>query len=139
MNIISPCKELVMANRYLKATVDELKLRSPNNHVIPSKGRMTAEALTPAFTFPSCVLFCTCRVPIIWRITRMNTTIFICMKDKFVNSNVFLMVMGKSKDFFSSTRSTANAHVYSYCELVNRLHVSQTQLCSLFYNQIMSS
>lgn len=87
MNIISPCKELVMANRYLKATVDELKFRSPNSHVIPSKGRMTAEALTPAFTFSICVLFCTCLVPIIWRITRMNITTFICVKEEFVGLN----------------------------------------------------
>lgn len=84
MNIIRPCKELAMANIYWKATVDELKLKSPNTHVIPSKGRMTAVALAPAFTFSICVLFCTCLVPIIWRITRINTTIFICVKEQFV-------------------------------------------------------
>ena len=117
MKIISPCKEFVMANRYLKTTVDELKLRSPNNHVIPSKGRMTADAFTPAFTFSICVLFCTCLVPIIWRITRINTTIFICVKEKLISLNGDL---------------TARAHLWSYqCELTRKLCFSQTHLPSL--------
>ena len=82
INIISPWRELAMTNIYLKAMVDELMLRRPNNHAIPSRGRTTAEALTPALTFSNCVLFWMCRVPIIWRITRINTTIFIWVKKK---------------------------------------------------------
>lgn len=78
IKIIKPWSELKMANMYLNATVDELKVRSPNNQVIPSKGRMTAVALSPALTFSTCVLFCTCRVPIICRITKTNTTMLIC-------------------------------------------------------------
>lgn len=99
-----------MANRYLKATVDELKFRSPNSHVIPSKGRMTAEALTPAFTFSICVLFCTCLVPIIWRITRMNTMILICMKEEFV---------GLTGDL-KKKRPTKRVHVGPYCQRVRK-------------------
>ena len=36
---------------YLKAIVAELKARSPKSHVIPSKGRMTAEGLDTGFDF----------------------------------------------------------------------------------------
>ena len=75
INIMNPWRELVIAKMYLKAIVVELKAKSPNNHVIPSKGRMTAEALIPALTFSICVLFCTCLVPIILRMAKMNTTI----------------------------------------------------------------
>ena len=71
-----------MAKMYLKAMVSELKLKSPNNQVIPSNGRMTAEALTPALTLSICVLFVMHTVPIILRITKMNTTIFICMIER---------------------------------------------------------
>ena len=71
---MNPCRELAIAKMYLKAIVAELKARSPNNHVIPSKGRMTAEALIPALTFPICVLDCACFVPIILRMAKMNTT-----------------------------------------------------------------
>ena len=65
INIMSPCRELAIAKMYLKATVVESKARSPNNHVIPSKGRMTAEALIPALTLSICVLDRRCLVPII--------------------------------------------------------------------------
>ena len=78
IKITNPWRELKMANMYLNATVDELKLRSPNNQVIPSKGSMTAVALSPALTFSTCVLFWTCRVPIICRITKTKTTMLIC-------------------------------------------------------------
>ena len=38
-----------MANMYLKTTVFELILNNPNDHVVPSRGEMTTEALTPGF------------------------------------------------------------------------------------------
>lgn len=67
-----------MAKRYLKAMVSELKLKRPNNHVIPSKGNRTTDALTPAFTFSICVLFRVKLDPIMLRITSTYTTILIC-------------------------------------------------------------
>ena len=67
-----------MVNIYLKRMVSELKLNNPNSQVIPSNGRMTPEALTPVLTFSTCVLFCIYFVPIIWRITKMKTTILTC-------------------------------------------------------------
>ena len=81
---MNPWRELEIAKMYLKAIVAELKARSPNNHVIPSKGRMTAEALIPALTFSICVLFCICLVAIILRITKMNTTILTCGENKYL-------------------------------------------------------
>ena len=72
----------MIAKMYLKAIVVELKAKSPNNHVIPSKGRMTAEALIPALTFPICVLDCACFVPIILRMAKMNTTMLTCRENK---------------------------------------------------------
>ena len=79
---MNPWRELVIAKMYLKAIVVELKAKSPNNHVIPSKGRMTAEALIPALTFPICVLDCACFVPIILRMAKMNTTMLTCRENK---------------------------------------------------------
>ena len=81
---MNPWRELEIAKMYLKAIVAELKARSPNNHVIPSKGRMTAEALIPALTFPICVLFCICLVAIILRITKMNITKLTCGENKYL-------------------------------------------------------
>ena len=78
MKIIKPWRELNMVNIYLKRMVSELKLNNPNSQVIPSNGRMTPEALTPVLTFSTCVLFCMYFVPIIWRITKMKTTILTC-------------------------------------------------------------
>ena len=69
---------------YLKAIVAELTARSPNNHVIPSKGRMTAEALIPALTFSICVLDSNCLVAIISRMTKMNTTMLTCGQNKYL-------------------------------------------------------
>ena len=78
MKIIRPWRELNMVNIYLKIMVSELKLNNPNSQVIPSNGRMTPEALTPVLTFSTCVLFCMYFVPIIWRITKIKTTILTC-------------------------------------------------------------
>ena len=78
MKIIRPWRELNMVNIYLKIMVSELKLNNPNSQVIPSNGRMTPEALTPVLTFSTCVLFCIYFVPIIWRITKIKTTILTC-------------------------------------------------------------
>ena len=78
MKIIRPWRELNMVNIYLKIMVSELKLNKPNSQVIPSNGRMTPEALTPVLTFSTCVLFCIYFVPIIWRITKIKTTILTC-------------------------------------------------------------
>ena len=67
-----------MENIYLKTTVSELKLKSPNDQVIPSRGRMIAEALIPALNFSICELFFIRLVENIECITRTNTTMFIC-------------------------------------------------------------
>ncbi len=50
-NIISPCRELQMAKRYLNTMVSRLNASSPNTHVSPSNGRSIAEPLRPSFTF----------------------------------------------------------------------------------------
>ena len=83
MKMTSPWRELKMANMYLKAMVFELKLKSPNSHVIPSKGKITAEALTPAFTLPIWVLSCIYLVPIIWWITKTNIPVLIWIQNNW--------------------------------------------------------
>ena len=50
-NIITPCRLLQMAKRYLNTIVSRLKTSNPNTHVSPSNGSSTAEPLRPTFTF----------------------------------------------------------------------------------------
>ena len=91
MKTINPCSELKMANMYLKAMVSERKLKSPNSQVTPSKGKMAREALTPAFISTSRSLS---PVPtpftltVTLEITRTNTTIFICVENRFVYQSI---------------------------------------------------
>ena len=122
--IINPWRELKMANMYLNAVVDELKLRSPNNQVIPSKGRMTAVALRPALTFSTCVLFCTCRVPIICRITKTKTTMLICGETSF---------SFYSKPFTSFTLPII--HLVRRLRWRLELKATELQLCSFLTTQ----
>ena len=83
MKIINPCSELKMVNMYLKAMVSELKLKSPNSQVSPSKGKTTTDALSPALTFTSrsLSLFPAPFTLTVTQIIRMNTTIFICVEN----------------------------------------------------------
>ena len=83
MKIINPCSELKTVNMYLKAMVSELKLKSPNSQVTPSKGRTTKEAFTPALSFTSRSLS-SAPAPFtltVTQIIRMNTTTFICVEN----------------------------------------------------------
>ena len=82
MKIASPWSELKTAKKYLKSMASGLKPRSPNSHVSPSRGSITIEALIPAFTFSICFLSWINFVPSIRYITKINTTVFICIKEQ---------------------------------------------------------
>lgn len=97
-NIISPCKELKMANRYLNAIVSRLNTNKPNSHVSPRIGSSIAEPFRPTFAFLK-VLLVFVLVPAIledmaFRRARMKIIMLIwkqwIMFNLFTNAHYFL-------------------------------------------------
>ncbi len=63
-NIITPCRELQMAKRYLNTIVSRLKTSNPNTHVSPSNGSSAAEPLKLIFIFLNIALALALVVPV---------------------------------------------------------------------------